>query len=286
MELRSAEEIIEDTEKGASELAVDAAKTLHHLEEKEAEKYVTKLIKNRSALRPLVNLANEFFLAIEEGRDHQKASKRFIDRIERGKKDIVENAKKILKEKDLDHAATLSYSSTVVKILTHFEEVTVFESRPEKEGRKTAEKLPQNIKLHYWADPGMMKALEDVDAVIVGADTVTSTFFVNKLGTYPLVMCAKEYGLPIYVAADITKYLPEDLIFSVEESHPKKEVWDTRKTNIEVHNEYFEGVPLAYDDIYLISGKGVIDEETLSKLMDNKEISTSLKQHLASSEEF
>ncbi len=288
MGFRSAEEIVKDKEKGASELAVDAAETLKHLEEKEAEEYITKIIKNRGTITPLVNLANEFFLAVEKGRDHQDVSNDFVEGIRSAKEDVVENAKMILKDENLSHLATLSYSSTVVETLVHAEEVTVFESRPKREGRKTAEKLPQNIKINYWVDAGMMKASEDVDAVLVGADTVTSDFFVNKLGTHPLVTCVKECGLPVYVAADTTKYLPDDLTFPIGERHPGEEVWDadTDKINVEVHNQYFEAVPLTHDHIYLISEEGVIDEGTLSNLTEQKEVSSRLKRDFPSSEKF
>lgn len=286
MEYRSVEEIIDDTEKGASELAVDAALALQHLDEKEAEEYVTKLIKNRGTMTPLVNLANEFFLALEKGKDHHRISKRFMERIQTAKEDVVEKTEKVLEKEELAHVATLSYSSTVVESLTSAEEVTVFESRPKKEGRKTAENLAQDKKIHYWVDAGMMEGSESADAVIVGADTVTSDFFVNKLGTYPLVLCAEERDLPVYVAADTTKYLPKGLAHPVGESHPSREVLESRKNNIEVHNEYFEEVPLTYEDIYLISEEGVMDKETLSNLMEEKEVSNRLKQYLQSTEEF
>ncbi|MEF8873813.1 MAG: hypothetical protein V5A88_03970 [Candidatus Thermoplasmatota archaeon] len=280
MEFRPVEEIIDDTEKGASELAVDAARALQHLDEKEAEDYVTRLIKNRGSMTPLVNLANEFFLALEKGEDHQDVSKRFMERIQTAKEKLIENAERIMKKQGLAHVATLSYSSTAVETLANSEEVTVFESRPKKEGRKTAENLAPDTKVNYWVDAAVMKGLKGVDAVMVGADTITKDLFINKIGTSLLVLGAKRYRIPVYVLADTTKYLPEGLQALEEELHPSEEVWQTDEENIQVQNDYFEAVPLdLYSELNFITEDGPLKREGVKREVDGKELSQALRAY-------
>lgn len=260
MEYRSAKEIINDTEKGASELAVEAAESLGSLEEEEAEEYAAALIKNRRAMTPLVNLANQVLTSIKKGDDHRWASKRFKDRLKRAKDETVKEAKGVIKKDSISHIATLSYSSTVVETLKAADEVTVFESRPKREGRKTAETLSKYTIVHYWIDAAVVKGLKGVDAVMVGADTVTKDMFINKLGTYPLVLSADLENVPVYVLADTSKFLPLGQEGSEKEKHEPEEVWQSGSEYIKVHNDYFESVPLDEDfELSIITEQGIVD---------------------------
>ncbi|MFP3872224.1 MAG: hypothetical protein ACOCTR_03490 [Candidatus Natronoplasma sp.] len=274
------EELINDTERGASELAADAAQALHHLDREEAEMYLVELLKERRAMAPFINLANEFFLAVEKGKDHRPACKSFYERLSTSKKKIVEKSAELMEREEYSHVSTLSYSSTVVKALERSEEVTVFESRPKKEGRKTAEQLASETTVNYWIDAGMNKALKEVEAVFVGADSVSAHSFTNKIGTYLLVLSAHRNNIPVHVLADTTKYLPEGFTTAVEELHPSEEVWPHQNENIRVHNDYFEPVPLdAHDGLYFVTERGIFDREGAAEEIEKKKVSNGLKKH-------
>ena len=45
-----------------------------------------------------------------------------------------------------------------------------------------------------------------IDAVIVGADRITSDAVFNKIGTYMHAVCARHHGIPFYVAAPLSTF--------------------------------------------------------------------------------
>ncbi|GEM_PF-1641609 len=279
MECRSAKEIINDTEKGASELALEAAESLGALDEEEAEEYAAALIKNRRAMTSLINLANQVLTSIKKGEDHRWASKRFKGRLKRAKDKVVKEAKGVIEKDSISHIATLSYSSTVVETLKAADEVTVFESRPKREGRKTAETISKYTIVHYWIDAAVVKGLDGADAVMVGADTVTEDLFINKIGTYPLVLSADLENVPVYVLADTSKFLPKGLEVKEKEKHGPEEVWSSDSEYIKVHNDYFESVPLDNRfEIYLVTEQGMIKGDKAKELTREKDVAIPLME--------
>ena len=47
-----------------------------------------------------------------------------------------------------------------------------------------------------------------IDAVVVGADRITSDAVFNKIGTYMHAVCARHHGIPFYVAAPLSTFDP------------------------------------------------------------------------------
>lgn len=89
--------------------------------------------------------------------------------------------------------------------------VFVDETRPLLQGsRLTAwELMHDGIDATLICDnmAGSLIAAGKVDAIVVGADRITSKGFVaNKIGTYPLALMAKYHGIPFYVVAPDTTF--------------------------------------------------------------------------------
>ena len=55
-----------------------------------------------------------------------------------------------------------------------------------------------------------------IDAVIVGADRITSDAVFNKIGTYMHAVCAKHHGIPFYVAAPFSTFDTEKTMNEVK----------------------------------------------------------------------
>lgn len=272
---RSAEEIIKDNQKGATELMKDMGESILEMDIGEVKEYVMKIVKNRYSMTPLINLSNVFFTALDDENEFSERVKNYMEQVEDSRNDTVNKMISIIDKNKFRHAATLSYSSTVIDAIKNIRKATVFESRPLNEGRKTANLLKsKDIDVEYWIDAAMLKGLEGCDVVIIGADTISHEGFLNKIGSYPLVISAKERNIPVYVVSDDSKLMPQDLKMSKGESHPSNEVWDTIK-EIKVHNEYFERVPLKY--VSLIIGENVFDENEIINKVKNKGVSDSLK---------
>lgn len=104
---------------------------------------------------------------------------------------------------------TLSRSGTVRDALEGADRVFVAESRPAREGVGVAESLAEAgvaVTLHTDAAIAHVLAEHDIDAVLVGADTVLPDGrVVNKTGTRSAALAAAHEGLPCYVVAATDK---------------------------------------------------------------------------------
>lgn len=83
-------------------------------------------------------------------------------------------------------------------------EIFATETRPYFQGsRLTAwEAVQAGFEVHVLPDcaAAQVMARGEIDAVLVGADrSARNGDIINKVGTYPLAVCAKEYGVPFYV---------------------------------------------------------------------------------------
>jgi translation initiation factor 2B subunit (eIF-2B alpha/beta/delta family) len=147
---------------------------------------------------------------------------------------------------------TNSFSATCFQGLRHMAvagmdvRAIVVESRPAREGVGLARALGEHdIRSTLIVDAGIAQFMPRVDAVLVGGDTVSGKFFVNKLGTHPLVLTARSQDVPVYLLASVLKLVLDDEVPDVEAPRSPEEVEADPMTNVTVENVYFERVPLA-----------------------------------------
>jgi len=274
MTFRSAKEIVKDNRKGAAELLEDVVESIQNLKRDEIESYLTTLIIGRYSMSPLVNLANRIFLSLELEKEIDLIAQDLEEEFLSKKEKAVDNMKRLLENKNYTIILTHSYSSTVVQSLSSVEKVKVLESRPKREGRKTARKLStKGTKVEYWVDAGMCKALENVDCVVVGADTISNKSFLNKIGTRALAIVSNSVEKKLYVVADTTKILPSKIPPPEGEYHPTEEVWD-KDDGIIVKNDYFELTRLKRADF--INESGRMKGKKIKKIAEEKEVSKKL----------
>ncbi|RZV11775.1 translation initiation factor 2B subunit (eIF-2B alpha/beta/delta family) [Natrinema hispanicum] len=108
--------------------------------------------------------------------------------------------------------ATLSRSGTVLEALQQGSPARVFvaESRPAREGIAVAEDLAETtdstVTVHTDAAVAHVLARNDIDQVVVGADTILPDgAVVNKTGTRALAIAAAREGIPVSVVAATDK---------------------------------------------------------------------------------
>ena len=164
---------------------------------------------------------------------------------------------------------TLSYSSTVAAALVHCRErvhrVVVGEGRPGFEGRKMAERLAaQGIDVTLVTDAGAASSIARADSVAVGADTITATGdVVNKAGTYPLALAAKDQKKPLYVLADTLKISPHRKPPHLEVM-PPGELWPGAPDGVTPDNRYFDVTPARLATAY-VTEDGVVDRRWIAE---------------------
>jgi translation initiation factor eIF-2B subunit delta len=159
---------------------------------------------------------------------------------------------------------TISYSATVAHIIEALArrrsvQAACAEGRPALEGRWLASRLvAAGVPVTCYADAALGHALDEAEAVLVGADTVSPAWFLNKSGTRMLAASATLRGIPVYVAAGREKFAAPQLAETLTERQgPASEVWPDPPVGVTVLNPYFEQVPLELAAA-LISDVGVL----------------------------
>ncbi|SFB81145.1 Translation initiation factor 2B subunit, eIF-2B alpha/beta/delta family [Halobiforma haloterrestris] len=143
---------------------------------------------------------------------------------------------------------TLSRSGTVREALCRADPDRVFvaESRPAREGVDVAEELADDalecpVAVHTDAAAAHVLASEDVDRVLVGADTVRPDgAVVNKTGTRAVAIAAAREGVPVTVVAATDKVSTREEINL--ESGPRDAVYDG-DASLDVLNPTFDVTP-------------------------------------------
>lgn len=211
--------IASDREKGASQLYLDALKILKKWMEDEhndgecLKKMLACIVRGQPSMAPMLNLANNVLLALDEGFDR---AKEYVDR------EIEDFARRL--DRVIDVAvdflsqykkfATVSYSSTVISVMSRMAErgkVSLWVSKgdPVPFGLRLADELfDSGVETVVTTDALLPYFVRKVDAVVVGADSVDEAGLVNGAGTFALALAAARYGIPFYVVCGTEKFLP------------------------------------------------------------------------------
>ena len=136
--------------------------------------------------------------------------------------------------------------------------VTCLEARPLCEGRALAQRLAAaGIPVTLAVDALAARLVGDVDAVLVGGDTVAPGGLINKAGTATLALAARSCRIPVYAVCPSEKLLPrlprtrcpapQRRGFAVpDRAQPSEEVLSTPLPSVAVANYYFDRTPLHY----------------------------------------
>jgi hypothetical protein len=251
--LARAESIAADRDSGASELV---ARLLPVLDAAVAQGPPTvaavarRVCEGQRAMAPLWHACAA---ALAEA-SRPGAFQRFRQARERAPAALVRVASTVLLEEWSDIALplvlTLSFSGSVLDVLGTIRRqrpirVVCGEGRPRFEGRRLAAHLSDaGADVTLTTDASVARYLPDAAAVVVGADSVAATFWINKVGTTSLAAAALFRGVPVFVVAASDKSLPSP-IASTWRSRiaAASEVWDAPAPGIRIENHYFEAVP-------------------------------------------
>lgn len=150
----------------------------------------------------------------------------------------------------VNSVASISWSSTVAGVLERFKrplKVVLSESRPGSEGRRAAERArAMGHQVVYVADSGFPAAAASTDALLLGADALTPSVLVNKIGSRGAARECNAMNTPVYVLIDPSKIVGSELAarLRIVDEGPD-ELWPDPLDGIRVQNPHFETVPLA-----------------------------------------
>jgi ribose 1,5-bisphosphate isomerase len=216
--------------------------------------------------------------ALRSAEDH---TLKFIDAADRAVRTAALHAANLI----LPGATVMTHSrsSTVLAALVEARlngrsfSVVATESRPGLEGRTLAEALAhEDIRVSLIADSAASLAMDDVDVVLVGADTITREHLVNKIGTRMIGLAARERGLPFYAVCDTSKFINADYWGrSVRNEGSINLLWPDAPAEVRVVNGYFEPTPLALFN-GIITEDGVLSTEEASRRAERASIDNQL----------
>lgn len=145
-------------------------------------------------------------------------------------------------------------------------EVISTETRPRFQGRITAKNLSEHgIPVTQVVDSAAMTYMNMVNLVLLGSDAVLSDgSVVNKIGSYPVALAAKEADTPLYVCTETYKFDPKTMMGDYEpiEQRAASEVWEKPPDGVQIKNPAFEIVPPQYIHA-LITEQGVMSPHSV-----------------------
>jgi translation initiation factor eIF-2B subunit delta len=184
--------------------------------------------------------------ALKSARD---AALRFIESAGRAYRATASQAAALINERST--VLTHSRSSTVLAALLETKRagrsfrVIATESRPMLEGRSLAASLSsEGISVTLIADSAVGLALSKVDIILLGADKLTATDVINKIGTRVIALAARERDLPVYVLCDTSKFISKDYYETARGKKDPAELWNNPPNGVELENIYFEPTPI------------------------------------------
>jgi len=185
-------------------------------------------------------------------RSAKDAALTFIENAGRASRATALHGAALIKE----HATVLTHSrsSTVLNALVEAKQggrcfdVVATESRPLLEGRSLATSLSRKgIPVTLIADSAAALAMEKISLVMLGADKLTASDVINKIGTRMITLAAHEQDLPVYALCDTSKFIPENYhIGTAREMNSPNELWDDPPAGVKPENSYFEPTPIEY----------------------------------------
>lgn len=208
-------------------------------------KYFLYIKKYFSELNIIVNFVEECEkVLINNGIESLKLFQR--DFIEIQKKEFERLIEKSINNlKKFNRFITISNSKTIENVFTNLSsqkkiQISICESRPMYEGRILAKKLLQtDAKVKLITEAMISTEVENADAVVFGADKYFSNGdVVNKIGSRLLATSALLFRKPVIVITNKLKF-SKNHIFE-REIRPRKEIWDSSPSGIEIENYYFE----------------------------------------------
>ena len=295
-------ELAADNTSGAVEMATRAAEALvlfaGEADAQDASSFLWQLVSTGKALiqaqpsmAPLFTLVNSVIASVQGARDVDSArraasttARDFGTALHTRSERIARQALSFLLAGG-SSVLTHSRSSTVMAALqlatTHGRQLEVMctESRPIYEGRVVAASLAEeDIKTTLITDSAAGHFMNQVDLVMVGADSVSTEGVVNKIGTFPIALAARAQGVPFYALSGTDKFLPADYPHFRIDSQDPQEVWPGHPEGVEVLNLYFDVTLLDYVS-GMVTERGILAGGELDEILEQLKMHEMLLDH-------
>ena len=192
--------------------------------------------------------------------------------IETGEELIPENGKQFILENGT--YLTLCHSSTTVALFQKAHETDtkfrlfVSETRPRFQGRITAKEVLEiglsdvTMVIDSVAISLLENKTEHIDAVFIGADLLTDTGFVNKVGSLAVAAAGNRNNIPVYSLSTLLKFDPRSFDPTMIEKRSVQEIWEEAPEKLKFFSPAFDFVPY-FPYVRIICEEGIIKGENV-----------------------
>lgn len=228
---------------------------------------------------PMGNILNTIsFLKSISGKSQTEIQKAISERVtlyDSARVNTIKRAASLISK--FDSIATISYSGLVAdSIIRAYNQgwrgvIVIPESRPMNEGKLLAAKLSsacRKSEIIFITDMMLFSESVNCGSVFIGADLISDTYFVNKIGTGALVSLMPS-SKQLFVVADTGKYYRIDLKRLSIPDRPASEIWQNKPGGIKIVNRYFEPIK-PKSNIKFVNEFGVWLTADIKKYLDKR----------------
>jgi translation initiation factor 2B subunit (eIF-2B alpha/beta/delta family) len=145
--------------------------------------------------------------------------------------------------------------------------VSISESRPKCEGILLANLLAnKGLQVALGVDALMRQLIHSCSTILLGADCITESFFVNKIGTSIAVEYAQKDEKPVFVLADRAKFVSSRKYKYVPDMNTSIEFARRLSRQLNVQNTYFEKANFV-GKLKIITGKSTLDAKEVGEFL-------------------
>lgn len=231
---------------GAKEIAIESLKFLRKLaKERGFGRDFDRAANEIEKARPTAVVLHNCLEVLRNNKNPETISK-LLNKLNQSKKEIAKRGSVLIKDgyKIMTHCHSGEALAVIKQAWKEGKRITVYatETEPKHQGIKTARELAElKIPVILIIDSAVEFFIKDVDAVIVGCDAIRKEGIVNKIGTCPIAIVAREYKKPFYAVGNTLK-LDKRKKLIIEERNPN-EVYKEHMKTLEIKNPAFDVTP-------------------------------------------
>jgi len=254
---------------GAKEIAIESLKFLrNYSKEKGFGKDFDRTARLIEKTRPTAVILHNCLEILEKDKNLETINK-LLRKLGQMKKEIAKRGSRLIK--DGYSIMTHCHSGEACAVIEHAwregKKITVYatETEPEHQGIKTAKELSKKgMNVILITDSATEFFIKDVDAVIVGCDAFRKEGVVNKIGTYPIAVVAREHKKPFYVVGNTLKIDKREKLI-IEERSPH-EIYHEHMKTLKVRNPAFDITPWKFVT-RVVTEKGVMTPGNILRML-------------------
>ncbi len=254
---------------GAKEIAIESLKFLRTLAKKKGfGREFTSAMNRLEKSRPTAVVLHNCLEIIRKNRDVKTINK-LLRRLRQSTREIANKGSRLIKKNSviMTHCHSGEALSVIKQAWKDDKKIKIYatETEPKEQGIKTASELAKlKIPVILIVDSAIEFFINEVDMVIVGTDAMRKEGFVNKIGTYPLALVAREHKKPFYVVGNTLK-LDKRKKLIIEERDPD-EVYVEHMKTLKVRNPAFDLTPWKYVR-RVVTEKGIMTPVNIKKML-------------------